>query len=90
MSPDSRLTSVVRIEPRLVPCLCIGHGMSRDDRLEGRSATLATPATLPPEGWVTMTQPVTVASRAVADHVDHASLEVLRPRLALQAPCPRR
>ena len=82
MSPESKLTSVVRIEPRLVPCLRSGHTINRDDRFGGRSANRRTPALLPPGSGVIMTQTVTVTSGAVTDHFDHDSLEVLRPRVA--------
>lgn len=75
--PETILTSVVRIEPRLGS----GHAISRDDRSGGRSAKRATPPVLLPGSEVMMTQSVTVASGAVADHFDPDSLEVLRPRV---------
>ena len=82
VSSESKLTSVVRIEPRVVPCLCGGHTMNRDDRLGGRAANRATPAPLPPGNEVRMPQTVAVASGAVKDHFDHHSLDVFRPRIA--------
>ena len=62
VSSESKLTSVVRIKPRVVPSLCGGHTMNRDDRPGGRSANRATPAPLPPGSEVRMPQTVAVAS----------------------------
>ena len=75
MSRESRLTSGVRIEPRLVPCLHRGHAMNRDDRFGGRSGNRATPDTLTPESEVKMTRPVNVAFGAVTHHFDYDFLE---------------
>ena len=80
--PESKPTSVVRIEPRRVPCLGSGHTMNRDDRFGGRSANRAAPAPLPPGNAAIMRQPVTAAPKTATDHFDDDSLEAIRPRLA--------